>query len=210
MAAGTTLHLAVEGGASLTLEGGNITFACPGSIKVYAGKRRFNGPIQQYFPLPPFPRNPLPEVAATFDLRLMDVPGPDATALGAFAWRIVRASSQSTALLSQESLLEGNSDADGKLNLSAEQEQALKLAYDQAPNDYWLVFGDQAREVVMEADKGKWSEHQKLLKGLDANGYMSDSVRTGGNGTDVNHIQAARREMQVNSGEALLNKLKEQ
>ncbi|WP_218192071.1 DUF2345 domain-containing protein, partial [Pseudomonas sp. Irchel 3E20] len=57
MAAGTTLHLAVEGGASLTLEGGNITFACPGSIKVYAGKRQFSGPSRSQLGLPLFPQS---------------------------------------------------------------------------------------------------------------------------------------------------------
>ena len=56
MAAGTTLHLAVDGGASLTMEGGNITFACPGTIKVYASKKRFNGPQEKFFPLPQFPQ----------------------------------------------------------------------------------------------------------------------------------------------------------
>ena len=57
MAAGTTLHLAVDGGASLTMEGGNITFACPGTIKVYASKKSFTGPTQQFFAFPQFPRS---------------------------------------------------------------------------------------------------------------------------------------------------------
>ncbi|MGY0652781.1 type VI secretion system Vgr family protein [Luteimonas sp. A537] len=43
-AAGKTVHLATSGGASLTIEGGNITVACPGTIKVYAGKKSFVGP----------------------------------------------------------------------------------------------------------------------------------------------------------------------
>ncbi|MGY0611848.1 type VI secretion system Vgr family protein [Luteimonas sp. A501] len=43
-AAGKTVHLATSGGASLTIEGGNITVACPGEIKVHAGKKSFLGP----------------------------------------------------------------------------------------------------------------------------------------------------------------------
>ncbi|MGY0611843.1 DUF2345 domain-containing protein [Luteimonas sp. A501] len=43
-AAGKTVHLATSGGASLTIEGGNITVACPGEIKVHAGKKSFVGP----------------------------------------------------------------------------------------------------------------------------------------------------------------------
>jgi len=46
MAAGKTIHLATAGGASLTIEGGNITFACPGAITVHAGKKSFLGPTQ--------------------------------------------------------------------------------------------------------------------------------------------------------------------
>jgi uncharacterized protein (DUF2345 family) len=36
LAAGKTVHLAVAGGASVTIEGGNITFACPGNLRVHA------------------------------------------------------------------------------------------------------------------------------------------------------------------------------
>ncbi|PJJ98620.1 hypothetical protein CO641_08440 [Lysobacteraceae bacterium NML91-0213] len=46
LAAGRTIHLATAGGASLTIEGGNITIACPGSIKVHAAKKSFVGPAQ--------------------------------------------------------------------------------------------------------------------------------------------------------------------
>ena len=44
LAAGKTVHLATAGGATLTIEGGNITIACPGSIKVHAAKKSFVGP----------------------------------------------------------------------------------------------------------------------------------------------------------------------
>ncbi|WP_146090211.1 DUF2345 domain-containing protein, partial [Xanthomonas populi] len=39
LAAGKTVHLAVAGGASVTIEGGNITVACPGTITVHASKK---------------------------------------------------------------------------------------------------------------------------------------------------------------------------
>ncbi|NZA28504.1 type VI secretion system tip protein VgrG [Luteimonas sp. SJ-92] len=44
MAAGKTIHLATAGGASLTIEDGNIVIACPGEIRVHAGKKSFVGP----------------------------------------------------------------------------------------------------------------------------------------------------------------------
>ncbi|MCE7031169.1 type VI secretion system tip protein VgrG [Lysobacter sp. GX 14042] len=46
LAAGKTLHLATSGGASITIEGGNISVACPGEIKVQAQKKSFAGPAQ--------------------------------------------------------------------------------------------------------------------------------------------------------------------
>jgi len=46
LAAGKTVHLATAGGASLTIEDGNIVIACPGTIKVHAGSKAFVGPTQ--------------------------------------------------------------------------------------------------------------------------------------------------------------------
>ncbi|PJJ98614.1 type VI secretion protein [Lysobacteraceae bacterium NML91-0213] len=57
LAAGRTIHLATAGGASLTIEGGNITIACPGSIKVHAAKKSFVGPTKMRRPLPVFPQS---------------------------------------------------------------------------------------------------------------------------------------------------------
>ncbi|MFC3551862.1 type VI secretion system Vgr family protein [Lysobacter cavernae] len=55
LAAGKTVHLATAGGASMTIEGGNITIACPGTITVHAGKKAFVGPVNESFALPKFP-----------------------------------------------------------------------------------------------------------------------------------------------------------
>ncbi|WP_159089850.1 DUF2345 domain-containing protein, partial [Xanthomonas fragariae] len=57
LAAGKTIHLAVAGGASVTIEGGNLTFACPGTITVQASKKSFVGPVQQAYPLPAFAKS---------------------------------------------------------------------------------------------------------------------------------------------------------
>ncbi|RBI02253.1 type VI secretion system tip protein VgrG, partial [Xanthomonas oryzae pv. oryzae] len=57
LAAGKTLHLAVAGGASVTIEGGNITVACSGTITVHASKKSFVGPVQHAYPLPAFAKS---------------------------------------------------------------------------------------------------------------------------------------------------------
>ncbi len=60
-AAAKKIHLAVEGGASITIDGG-ITVQCPGTITVHASKKSFSGPDRMDYPLPGFPddmTNPL-------------------------------------------------------------------------------------------------------------------------------------------------------
>lgn len=51
LAAGRALVVQVEGGASLTIEGGNIQFNCPGTLTVHAGQHSFIGPASLAFPL---------------------------------------------------------------------------------------------------------------------------------------------------------------
>ncbi|MBN3856619.1 type VI secretion system tip protein VgrG [Paraburkholderia sp. Ac-20340] len=55
IAAKKTVHLAVSGGAHITIEGGNVTFGCPGKFVVYAAQHAFVGPEQADTPLPQFP-----------------------------------------------------------------------------------------------------------------------------------------------------------
>ncbi len=42
----------MAGGASVTIEGGNITVACPGTITVQASKKSFVGPAEKSYKLP--------------------------------------------------------------------------------------------------------------------------------------------------------------
>ncbi|MCW5139030.1 type VI secretion system Vgr family protein [Burkholderia cenocepacia] len=55
IAAKKTVHLAVSGGAHVTIEGGDVTFGCPGKFVVYAAQHAFVGPAQLNTPLPQFP-----------------------------------------------------------------------------------------------------------------------------------------------------------
>ena len=51
-AAAKRIVLSVAGGASITLEGGNITVMCPGTITVKASQKSFVGPETASYPLP--------------------------------------------------------------------------------------------------------------------------------------------------------------
>ena len=45
------------GGASIVIEGGNITVMCPGKISVWAGKKSFVGAINEATQMPEMPRS---------------------------------------------------------------------------------------------------------------------------------------------------------
>ncbi len=54
-AAAKKITLSTAGGASIVIEGGNITVMCPGTITVRAGKKSFVGPERVDHPLPTLP-----------------------------------------------------------------------------------------------------------------------------------------------------------
>ncbi|WGS49976.1 type VI secretion system tip protein VgrG [Paraburkholderia sp. D15] len=55
LSAQKTVHLAVSGGAHLTIEGGNVTFGCPGALTIHAAQHSFDGPAQLDTQMPYFP-----------------------------------------------------------------------------------------------------------------------------------------------------------
>lgn len=54
-AAAKKISLSTAGGANITIEGGNITIQCPGTITVHAGKKVFSGPERLAHPMPALP-----------------------------------------------------------------------------------------------------------------------------------------------------------
>nr|WP_306437481.1 DUF2345 domain-containing protein [Cupriavidus taiwanensis] len=57
-AAARRIRIATAGGAAITIEGGNITFECPGPITYKAAQRTFEGPVTTNRDLPLFPDAP--------------------------------------------------------------------------------------------------------------------------------------------------------
>ncbi|HJV87621.1 MAG TPA: type VI secretion system Vgr family protein [Noviherbaspirillum sp.] len=55
-AAAQSITLCTEGGASLTIEGRNITFACPGTVSIKSASKSFTGPTKLHRDLPPLPK----------------------------------------------------------------------------------------------------------------------------------------------------------
>ncbi|PZX21526.1 uncharacterized protein DUF2345, partial [Cupriavidus phytorum] len=57
-AAAKRIRIATAGGASITIEGGSITFECPGPITYKAAQRKFEASIRHDYPLPLAPATP--------------------------------------------------------------------------------------------------------------------------------------------------------
>lgn len=77
-AAAKSIELCTEGGASLRIEGGNITFACPGTISIKASSKSFTGPTRMNYGMPKFPRSVCKECL----LKAMQVGSPFAVQNG--------------------------------------------------------------------------------------------------------------------------------
>jgi uncharacterized protein (DUF2345 family) len=55
-AAAKKISLSTAGGANITIDGGNITVQCPGSLTVHASSKSFDGPGQMSYKLPIMPK----------------------------------------------------------------------------------------------------------------------------------------------------------
>ena len=54
-AAAKSISLSTAGGANITIDGGNITFQCPGKMLIHAGRKSFTGPVKRDYLLPVMP-----------------------------------------------------------------------------------------------------------------------------------------------------------
>ncbi len=57
IAASKKIRIATAQGASVTLENGDITFECPGTITYFSSQRKLAGPARGSYPLPLFPQS---------------------------------------------------------------------------------------------------------------------------------------------------------
>uniref|UniRef100_UPI00257DA328 type VI secretion system Vgr family protein n=1 Tax=Herbaspirillum sp. UBA812 TaxID=1946590 RepID=UPI00257DA328 len=117
-AAARKITLATAGGASIVIDGGNITVLCPGELTVHAGQTLLDGPVQHLVQLPVLPRTAVDIKKLDLDPRTQDVPGPHGLALPNTPWRIVAAESGQQALAATDKQLHGHSDGQGKIILS--------------------------------------------------------------------------------------------
>jgi type VI secretion system secreted protein VgrG len=56
-AAAKKISLSTADGANITIEGGNITVQCPGTLTVHASQKKFDGPTKMRYPLDPLTKH---------------------------------------------------------------------------------------------------------------------------------------------------------
>jgi type VI secretion system secreted protein VgrG len=207
-AAAKKIVLSVAGGASLTIEGGNITFECPGKLLVKASKKSFVAGARATYQLPKLPAAPIEDVPLKFNMRLQDVPGPAAEMLPKTDWRIVRAKNEDTALWSDEQILAGISTSKGKLDLTESEEKLLAKEYNKTPGRLWVIANSHVSQLWVTKEKDDWSDDQKRLVALDAKGYSDDWGSTDEQDVYTFHDKLASDETKLKTGAELLADIK--
>jgi uncharacterized protein (DUF2345 family) len=159
-AAAKSIELCTEQGASLKIEGGNITFACPGTLSIKASSKSFSGPTQMSYALPVMPSSQPALEKLKLNLKLSDMPGNHGTPLANRDWEIVQLKPSSidqdethTAALSlnpdnwETVHFKGTSQANGELGLTDEQQKKIWEIARKHSGMIWLVHGLQATPV---------------------------------------------------------------
>ncbi len=208
-AAARKITLATAGGASIVIDGGNITVLCPGELTVHAGRTLLDGPIRHLVQLPALPRTAVDIKKLDLDLRTQDVPGPHGLALPNTPWRIVAAERGEQALALTDKLFHGHSDGQGKINLSEADQQALLSAYNAQPGQLWLVYLDHVQNIDIARHDPSWNDMQKHMHALNAMGYSDDYAQVAGRGLNTGTLDLARKETGKARGTPLLKQLKE-
>jgi type VI secretion system secreted protein VgrG len=159
------------------------------------------------YTMPTLPRVAMPDVPAKFNLMLMDAPGPSGVALANTEWHVVRAADAQEACMSSEVIMQGTSNAKGKVELSSAQEKNLKQFYNQSPNKIWIIYETQARQLWLSKDTGNWTEDQKMEHALDAMGYSDQLGSVKDDHINAFHNPLAQNEYKTRIGQKLLKKL---
>ena len=207
----TRISLSTAGGANITIEGGNITVQCPGSILVKAGIKDFVGPSSMTYPLPKLPRSEMVTRPLGFKLRLMDTPGPNGHALAHTSWKITFGDMpDGLAFIDEKKIVaQGDTDADGNIQLSAAEQERLAEIYCTHPNRTWLVYpGHRVMLNVVEEVEG-WTHKEKLLRALDAADFSADLHRNLFDDGAMPQTAYAKEAFSTDSSQAIFPKFKE-
>lgn len=175
-AAAKRVSVSTEGGANLTIEGGNITVQCPGTIKVNAGKKSLIDPANLNYPLPKLPKSELPKRPLQFKMRLADTPGPNGHALANTPWKIAYGEMpEGLSFVDEKKLIaKGLTDAEGNIILTMAEEEELAAAYARNPDRTWIIYPGHVARVDVQTESAEWDDKKKLFHALHAADFSPD------------------------------------
>ena len=184
-AAAKKITLVTKGGASIVIEGGNITVMCPGKITVKASVKSFQGPQSHSYSLPVMPRQELAPDKIDFALVLQDMPGQHGQAMPGREWKAVLLKSASAQANQgvrhavdtrnwREVLASGVSGSAGECHLGDDQKKTLWQASRAHPEKVWLVSGAYAMPIGFASFTASEGEHEQR-KTMDALNFIPDA-----------------------------------
>src|SRR5690606_2600727 len=145
-----------------------------------ATKKEWVGPKSVSLDLPELPTANLTPRPIKFDIRLQSVPGPAGYPLANVPWKIVRSTAKprGMALVAEDSvLLQGRTDAEGKIKMTDADQELVADAYCQSPRNIWLMYPGQAARISVVEEGDDMNEEQKAVNAMSAAGFSPD-VRT--------------------------------
>jgi len=162
------ITIAVAGGASITIEGGNITTECPGTITIKASSKSFVAPARANYDPPKLPKVAFEAEPFELDLRITDQPGSHGLPMAHAQWQIVllRAGRAFESVL-----FSGTTDDDGQINLDASQQERLSKLYMSRPNDVWIQTPHGLRELTVVREANDWSDDVRAAQAQAALDY---------------------------------------
>ncbi|AXV83800.1 type VI secretion system Vgr family protein [Ralstonia solanacearum] len=203
------IRIATAAGASITLEGGNITVECPGPITYKAAQRSFGGPVNQSYPLPAFPQSSIPFKPKEFSMQLVNTPGPGGHAIAHAPWKIaVGEAPEGLGLVASEHLIaQGVTDENGHLQLSSEQQEALAKAYSSQPDSTWLVYPGQTVRLNVTQQQKDWTDYDAARHALSAGDFSADLPASITHEDTQDRLRYARQALDADSAGQIYEKL---
>ncbi|EOL8946931.1 type VI secretion system Vgr family protein [Cronobacter dublinensis] len=166
----------IGGGSYLKLEAGNIEY---GTEQVYlrrVERTMVAAPVSMPLNLPVMPPVNLffsqsPDKKIKPVLRISDAPGINGICQPACKWQIVIADSYMQAITTDETVMKGQSDADGTVLESETQQYELAELAKKYEGQLWLVFGHRAHHLYFSVIPASTQENTKDLCAQDSMGF---------------------------------------
>ncbi|MDH0335409.1 type VI secretion system tip protein TssI/VgrG [Metapseudomonas otitidis] len=130
----------------------------PPANPAIADLARSGKPLIRPQPQPLQPTSPAPARALKFDIRLQDIPGDEGFPLSHTPWQIDQGDATAP-------LMRGESDAQGKVTLSDDQQRQLAERY--PSGELWLCYPGQRVRLRLHIEQQAWNAERHALAAFD-------------------------------------------